>query len=800
MEWPNDLDIDNIVVSAAPYGGPIAVMRDRKKLIKVQTAGKPIIQIFSAPGYQISSILWNNGTLIQIGWSSEEELLCLKDDGTVLIYDMFGTRQGLFTMGEDVSVTKIIEAKIFPSVMGTGIAVLTSKYRVFLVNSVKDPKVKQFPQIPNSSEPLNGWEIISERETSVIISKGKDLFLLKQSVNPIRKEPNFSENYRGIIDMCVSLDNKHLALLSDSMMLWLGSTDLEKKYCEVNTNCTSRPKQIVWCSADAVIVNCGNQLFIVERGGASMNFYTTPVYLVPEIDGVRILGSNLHEMIQKVPQVTKKIFGINSTEPGSYLLEASKQYEKKSHTSYEYIDLVRENLEKAVDQCVMAAGFEFDSTIQKLLLRAAKFGKTIAPDIPSEPYVQMCRILRVLNGVRGRKIGIPLTTLLDRLVVRRQYKWAIEVAKYLRLPEEEGSSRILAHWACYKVKQTHLDEEQVAIEMAEKLGYAPGVSYSVIASKAADAGRTQLAIKLLDFEPQAAVQVPLLLRLGQQKPALIRALDSGNTDLVHTVMLKMRETMPLADFQMTIRAFPIAQSLYLKYCRENMPETLRDIYSQEDDYLSQAACFIREFYDPKNSSRDASLMSAIECCVKAKNEFLSGVFKEEQKLLSYQRNLEEKFRRNFVGISLHDTVELLLNLQEIKLAEKLRSEFKVPDRRYWWLRLKTLAEAGDWTEIEKFSKIKSPVGYEPFVDICLQYGNQSEAKKYVGKVSSELRVKYYVKLNLIQQAMQHAVEQKDLDALLYVKSNAGTSDQALLEELNGHIAQLSKRSKIFWSN
>lgn len=96
-----------------------------------------------------------------------------------------------------------------------------------------------------------------------------------------------------------------------------------------------------------------------------------------------------------------------------------------------------------------------------------------------------------------------------------------------------------------------------------------------------------------------ALQVPLLLRLGQQKPALIRALDSGNTDLVHTVMLKMRETMPLADFQMMIRAFPVAQSLYLKYCRENTPETLRDIYSQEDDYLSQAACFIRELYDPK---------------------------------------------------------------------------------------------------------------------------------------------------------------------------------------------------------
>lgn len=68
------------------------------------------------------------------------------------------------------------------------------------------------------------------------------------------------------------------------------------------------------------------------------------MHLVPEIDGVRILSSFAHEMIQKVPQVTQKIFRINSTEPGSYLLEASKQYERKSHTSYEYIHLV--NLKK----------------------------------------------------------------------------------------------------------------------------------------------------------------------------------------------------------------------------------------------------------------------------------------------------------------------------------------------------------------------------------------------------------------------------------------------------------------------
>lgn len=54
----------------------------------------------------------------------------------------------------------------------------------------------------------------------------------------------------------------------------------------------------------------------------------------------------------------------------------------------------------------------------------------------------------------------------------------------------------------------------VAREIADKLGYTPGVSYSEIAIKAADYGRKQLAIKLLDYEPRADLQVPLLLRLG----------------------------------------------------------------------------------------------------------------------------------------------------------------------------------------------------------------------------------------------------------------------------------------------
>lgn len=58
-------------------------------------------------------------------------------------------------------------------------------------------------------------------------------------------------------------------------------------------------------------------------------------------------------------------------------------------------------------------------------------------------------------------------------------------------------------------------------------------------------------IKLLDYEPRATLQVPMLLRLGQDKVALVKAIESGNTDLVYTVLLHLRENMPLGKFQVS---------------------------------------------------------------------------------------------------------------------------------------------------------------------------------------------------------------------------------------------------------
>ncbi|XP_049939915.1 vacuolar protein sorting-associated protein 16 homolog isoform X2 [Schistocerca serialis cubense] len=716
MDWHHEINLDNVLLAAAPYGGPVAVVRDRKKIVKVQGSTKPIISIYTAAGKLISSIMWNSGPIVAMGWSSTEDLLCVQDDGSVLKYDIFGTYQHTFSMGQEAKDAKILEARIFASESGTGVAVLTSSYRIFLVNSVLEPKVYRLPEIPGPNMSPSSWQIVvKDRESRVLVAKGRDLFILIRS--ELQAKPvmlDMTDGNSSVVEMAVSQNNRHVALITDDGKLWLGSSDLRDKYIERDTEFPCKPRQLVWCGTEAVIGYWESVLLLFGRQGDSTKYgYDSGVYLVPEMDGVRVLSLFSHEMIQKVPVVVQEIFRINSNDPGSYLFEASKQFQKGSHRADEYIRIVKDKLEEAVKNCIEAAGYEFDTDTQKMLIR---------------------------------------------------------------------------------VKQTQLDREQVAREIAEKLGDTPGVSYSDIAIKAADCGRTQLAIKLMDYEPRANLQVPLLLRLGEVKPALVKAIESGDTDLVFTVLLHLRENMPLGEFQLAVRNFPMAQALYIKYCRDHNPETLRDIYVQEDDFNAQAACFIRESYDLKNQSRDASLEAAQDAYRRARNDFGASLCEEQLRLSRYQRQLEEKMGTKFAGASLRDTVYRLLMLSEVKLADKLRTEYKVSDRTYCWLRILSLAELGNWTELEKLSKVKkSPAGHEPFVEVCLKHNNIHEAQKYLPKVRDELKVKYYVKAKLFEEASRIAFEQKDVQGLLYIQNHCQTSDRTLSDKINVLVSQLANK-------
>lgn len=81
--------------------------------------------------------------------------------------------------------------------------------------------------------------------------------------------------------------------------------------------------------------------------------------------------------------------------------------------------------------------------------------------------------------------------------------------------------------------------------------------------------------------------------------------------------------------------------------------------------------------------RDSLLTSALEAYKKGRKELYASMCDDSLRLLRYQRDLEEKFggRHNFVGKSVHNTCKILLEINEVKLADKLRNDYKIPDKR-----------------------------------------------------------------------------------------------------------------------
>uniref|UniRef100_A0A8C5DAU4 Vacuolar protein sorting-associated protein 16 homolog n=1 Tax=Gouania willdenowi TaxID=441366 RepID=A0A8C5DAU4_GOUWI len=741
MCWTLRDGFKDSLVAAAPYGGPIAVLREP---IRRSPSSRPQLDIFSASGVSI----WKSGPVVHLGWTVNDELLCIQEDGTVLIYDLFGTFKRHFSMGQEVVQTHVLEAKVFHSPYGTGIAIVTGSFRFTLTTNIEDLKLRRLPEVPGLQEKPSSWLVLSQdRQTKVLLSVGSEMFVLDNTSCTAVVPPGLSPQTGSIIHMSVSFSYKYLALFTDTGHLWTGSAHLQDKLSELDTKQTVTPKQMVWCrrpqsQQPSVVLMWDSLLLVAGLSNDTIQFaLDESSVLVGEMDGVRIVGATRQELLQEVPLVCQDIFKIASMAPGALLLEAHREYQKSSQKADEYLREIKEQsmLGEAVRQCVDAAAHEYDPSTQKSLMRAASFGKCFLTDFSPDSFVSVCRELRVLNALRDAAVGQPIThdqykqltlqVLIDRLVYRQFYPLAIEICHYLKIPDFLGVSRVLKHWASCKVQQKDLSDEAIARAVCGKVGDSPGVSYSHIAAKAFECGRTELAIKLLDSEPRSGDQVPLLLRMKRSQLALSKAVESGDTDLVYTVVSYLKNEMNRGDFFMTLRNQPVALSLYRQFCKLQEPDTLKDLYNQDDDHQELANFYVTASYkEQRLETRVSLLQSAVDEFNKARNDFCAKV----------RLHLSAASVPAGPAPLSPATAEVLLSLGLHKQAEQLYRDFRIPDKRYWWLKLTSLADKGDWEELDKFSKSKkSPIGYLPFVEVCMKHNNKYEAKKYVSRVTPD---------------------------------------------------------------
>ncbi|XP_015681384.1 vacuolar protein sorting-associated protein 16 homolog isoform X2 [Protobothrops mucrosquamatus] len=667
MSWNLKEDLRDYLVAAAPYGGPIALMKNKREK---SPSSRPLLEIYSASGIQLASVVWKDSPAMFLGWTTNEDLLSLQENGIVLLHSLFGEFKKKVTMNNDVMQERVLEARVFYTTYGTGLALLSAlQHRFSLANNIYNMKLRKLPVVPGLQGPPSCWTVLCQnRVTNVLLAVGQELYLLDDaSCTPVTL-PWLSPHAGSFLRMAVSFNHRFLALFTDTGYVWMGRSNLKEKLAEFTCDYRSCPKQMAWCT--------------------------------------------------------------------------------RQHSRQRAVVM-------AWDRCLVVAGSDQQSIQYKQLTKEV---------------------------------------LLDRVVLRRLYPVAIKICEYLRLSEFQGISRILAHWACYKVQQRDKSDEELAQVINQKLGDAVGISYSDIATQAYESNRTELAIKLLEYEPRPGKQVPLLLTMKRSQLALSRAIESGDSDLVYTVISRLKDELGRGDFFMALQNQPVALSLYRQFCKHKEPNTLKDLYNQDDNHQELGNFHVRSSYISEKwiEGRVASLQNAVDEYYKAKNEFAAKATEDQIKLLRHQRRFQDDFDKPYVDLSLHDTVYNLILDGKHKLAEQLYRDFRIPDKRFWWLKISALAEQGAWEDLEKFSKSKkSPIGYLPFAEISMKYGNSSEAKKYTARVTPEQKVKAFLLVGDFSQAAEAATERKNEAEMNLILSKC--TDATVAAKLEQAKSQLGKK-------
>lgn len=591
--------------------------------------------------------------------------------------------------------------------------------------------------------------------------------------------------------MVVSRDGKMLAAFThDGRLLILSTQDFSRIIFEHECESALPPEQLAWCGMDTVLLYWDEVLLMVGPLGEPINYYyDEPIFLISECDGVRILSNTSMEFLQRVPDSTEAIFRIGSTEPPALLIDALDHFDKRSAKADENLRELRRRkaLPEAIEACVDAAGYEFDISRQRTLLRAASYGQAFCSNVPRDRFQEMCKTLRILNAVRSPDVGIPLSiqqykvltapVLISRLINANHHLLALRLSEYLGLNQE----LVVMHWACSKITASLAIPDPALLDiLLEKLKLSKNISYAAVAEHADKSGRRKLAAMLIEHEPRSSKQVPLLLSIGEEDIALTKAIESGDTDLVYMVLFHIWHKRPYLEFLGTLHARPLAQDLLIAYAQCYKHDFLKQIFTTTGQSEEVAFVLWKESWElsknpmaskgaPLHTPRLKLIEDARKLFAESKeHNFESKAAEEHTKLLRFQHELEVKTKQAiFVDSSISDTIRTCIVIGNHKDALRVKTEFKVSEKRWYWLKVFALATIGDWDGLEKFSKEKRPpIGYKPFVEACIEHDEKNEALKYIPKLSNPReKAEAYARIGMANEAAEAASQAKDSELL-----------------------------------
>lgn len=803
------------VVAGAPYGGPVATIRDEHVFQPVRGSLKPELQTWTSAGRFIASAPWPHTGLLAMGWSHEEILVCAFETGIIRTFSVLCQNLQIFTVDDRV---KSEGGALIAAVWPHGIAFLTRRLSLFVNTSTtrSGDACHRCADLRITSPPLCLCVLPSRHQGStddvqVIVGTAEGPVVLADRydarVQPLDEGPYmaFAVSSSGRLLACLSTKGvfKVLAINDDMRVLDMA-----------NIECRKKPKQMVWCGDDcialylAVPTPSNSVQHVLFVGGPQNDWipyqYDAPLHLVSECDGCRILGTHKIEFVQRVPQSTEAIYSIGNCDPPAMLCYALERFEKGDVCAQESLRIIKDDLADAVATCVDAAQHEHDVEAIESLLNAAVFGRHFLPE-PADPrtFVETCRNLRICVELRKAPMDIPLTVpeldklgfagVAKRLAHRRHHLLAVRICQWVGHPRDE----VLFHWACERIrhaKGSALTDEQLCEAILEKFRGCPGVGYAEVARVAAEMYRPHLATMLLNHEPRGHAQLQVLLQLSREgededhhmmlRLAMEKAAQSSDPDLLHGAIVAACGGDPCgraADVQALVRLLKerpqdlqVLSDMFSRTLQEHGSfDRCRAFHEQLGQSQLAAHAAVRQAFQRREAEERTKWLrfakdffgqvdSGAPEAERLSMQFGSQASSDECELLKAQLALEEQsvMKRwlgsphNFVGLSLVETLSKLIEIGETVEADNLRAQYKVSDKRYWRIKVRAFSESGNLEELNVMARhLVSPVGYEIVVEAFLKHNRHDLALPFVPKVKNpELQAVYYSRMGMENEA------------------------------------------------
>ncbi|CAH8546404.1 unnamed protein product [Schistosoma guineensis] len=858
MPWGMGFSISQFKTSICQYSGYIAMYLDG------QAGTKPILQIYTSSGKLVSQSVWKDAPGILLGWTLSEDLLVIQKTGFTTILDHQGKFVRRFSMGPEAEEREIISAKLFTidyidlskltRSTGSDIYLLSISLNmqfvaIYLTNGellITNTRFTELHSHIDLTQRISVMLVNNNNSANQKFNHPKTMLWLTNSavvlqwnnlIAIISTQSDIYETfYADDIFLAQEIDGIRILSPTSHELLQRVPSPLES-LGRIGASC---PATWLLSASKSLKINCGRT-----------NDYLLPIKQPNQmIDAIsHCIEAACHATVDPICQQEL----LESAHLGRGLLSAMVNTTPNATIS-----------STTVTNNNNTGHYSIEAKLKELADHAAK----------------VCQTLRLLNSLAVPWLGIALTwrqfrelgpnKLFERLLIRRHYPMAIELVRIhqkhkwpISILEESQSNygtctftRLLAHWACNSSitssgAATLISERVAAIvdklfnnssESKSKSSnhhanyYStsiPHLDFADVASQAISAGRETVAEQILEYEPRAWRQVPLLLKLSRYNRALVRAVETGNPELITTVVVALQEQskLPPADLAMVLRRHPIALAIYQetleqadhsKSGSENSTKAALLNFDHENDHASEAKKIVLSAYQENSlASRLTLLQNAEEIYRQSKNDFMAQQCNAQVRLLKFQSKLEKQEisapvfeiksipgsnrilpevvqsgsinEKLWVGQSLNTTLSrLLASGQSERQADQLRREFRVSEKRFAFLRVVGMAiNNASWLEMDKMIRAKKPpVNVEILIKICIDGNRIDEAIKLISKLPPERTVRFWVMTGRIEEAIQVAVREKSEYDLLYIQREVGKTNKELYDRITNLRAQI----------